>query len=930
MNRSLANVLFSGFGAVSESATGEGEEQEEDLTRPKLTGGWGTTSPILYAYRSPEGDQITPLRAHGTYTLEISDQATFEGQWKRGEAWDNAGIESMMRSSIVSQFTPIVANANAAVPDVAQPSVYAGYSAATAAGVNNNLTGHGFRVQNLSINSISIGDEQAPELEDGEGVDADDKAFLEARQGFQADGHAHSTWIDTASGFTVMVASTPISGVALIDSWQSQLNTNQFDNDSRSRAAAALREGRSAIVAVERLEGNLKGCQDDASKARVEGLIRDKQNLIKTHMAIGFEVFGDDTERDLAWALEQPGNELAKYKWEQVNADAGRVAGLRGALPTFQTGVESHLLRTGAFDDATGFTQGRLVDSMRSVVAAGPTTYLLRGDPISADTIFGAGGVGRCIAMPTVFGFHIAEAKKRAYLEEVAASDNENAKANPGLAWTYDVLNGLPFDENSDLMGETQGRVPTGWWFALQGAESVDIDTLREALTLSDTSFDAGFIKLSFSGSSFVDSGFQLFKPTAFDGMHQGWDGDPMWATTGPQSGWGLTKSAQPVREGVTRPVSVALAESRTFIRGAVSDIYDIGRSESRATEAEEAPESPDYIAWFNHKGNGAAAFQGTNDLYTSNRTSQGFAAARNYFRTSLTATGWDFGNTAFAAEWNRYVLHNEHVGWGEHRLPTVDNPEIKESHKESTEYEDLQGTAFVQQPDHDNAIADEDVNQGSLGDCYWMAGMAAVARDNANLIERAVSDNGDGTFDVTLYDENNRPVTMTVDGAVPVEGDRAKYARPTAGAADDRTEMWPLLLEKAHAQMGGGYEPIEGGFPGEAVRAITGQKRATTRTQWEGDEDLTEQLGGALDAGQVVTAWTASEKRTSDEVKKLMDEYVVYANHAYSFRSVNTTSGMVSMRNPWGTKHPKPMPMSVFRQIYPYVDINQVRQDTD
>jgi hypothetical protein len=46
------------------------------------------------------------------------------------------------------------------------------------------------------------------------------------------------------------------------------------------------------------------------------------------------------------------------------------------------------------------------------------------------------------------------------------------------------------------------------------------------------------------------------------------------------------------------------------------------------------------------------------------------------------------------------------------------------------------------------------DVKQGALGDCYLLAALAAVAKTNPALIERMISDNGDGTYNVTIYED--------------------------------------------------------------------------------------------------------------------------------------------------------------------------------
>ncbi len=79
--------------------------------------------------------------------------------------------------------------------------------------------------------------------------------------------------------------------------------------------------------------------------------------------------------------------------------------------------------------------------------------------------------------------------------------------------------------------------------------------------------------------------------------------------------------------------------------------------------------------------------------------------------------------------------------------------PELRDKHQGKNEYEDYeQLTAFVQGSGDEHVVDPMDVDQGSLGDCYFVASMAAVARANPDAIKELLVDNGDGTFDVTLY----------------------------------------------------------------------------------------------------------------------------------------------------------------------------------
>jgi hypothetical protein len=923
--------------AVGEAAAADADDisPDEDPTTPTLTGTWGTPTAIVYRHTSEDGDQITPIRAHGSFSLEVTEQSTFETQWKSGESWDNRGLASFIRTQVVSKFTPVIANASASVPAVAAPGAYAGYSSATQAGVNNDLTGYGIRLKSVNITSINLGDESSSDLEQGEGSTTDDKAFLEARQGFSADGHQHHTWVDTAGGgFTPMVASTPISGLALVADWRTRLNTNAFDNDSRQSAAATLNSAEGAMTSLANLQGNLAGFKDSSdpsAKQRVLGLIRTRQQSAMTHLTQGFVLFGDDTVRDFDWLLAQPANGVARHKWDQVNADAARVPRLAGTLPLFKTAVEEYLKRENTFDEET-LSVDSLHTAMKSVVAANHGRYLLQGEIISTEAIAGAAGLGRAINIYAVFKYNYVGRDE--YKDEMKQAPNSLARENPEKAWAFQSKRDDTFEPDDHMMGETKGQVPAGWWFAGADGTGVKINELREALTLNDPSFDAGCVKLTYSASDFDSAGYELFKPTAFDGMHQGWEDDTMWASTGDSVTWGLTKSINQVREGVTKPVSVTAATSRVLAWGDTDANYDpVAMNGVQAGEEEtQMPTEADYLQWFAFKACSGTAQSEINSDYIASPGAGGLAASKDKFRQWLTATGWTFASE-LTTQWSRYMGHNEHAGYaniaGPSILPISDNPDVAPDDAASVEYATQDGVGYVQGSKDEPVITDEDVNQGGLGDCYLIAGMAAVAKADPKAIADAVQDHGDGTYTVTLFDKDGKKVVQRLDSQVPMSGGNVKYAQSENTNEDGQAEMWPQMIEKAYANMGGGYGPIEGGFPGEAVQAITGVKNERVYAGSEDEDVLLSRLNSEIEDNSALTAWTRGGDSTKDDVKKLMDEYDVYANHAYSFRSVDAKTKMVSMRNPWGSSHPKPMSIDIFKKIYPWVDVNDLKKDS-
>ncbi len=124
-------------------------------------------------------------------------------------------------------------------------------------------------------------------------------------------------------------------------------------------------------------------------------------------------------------------------------------------------------------------------------------------------------------------------------------------------------------------------------------------------------------------------------------------------------------------------------------------------------------------------------------------------------------------------------------------RSQDLDLPALRAKHADN-KYEDFEkGIPFVKGEGDEHAVDANDVKQGALGDCYLIAGMAAVARANPKAIQDLIKDNNDGTFDVTLYlrsSQYGRPrkaMTTTVDAQLAVKS--AGQAAATRGSATRR-----------------------------------------------------------------------------------------------------------------------------------------------
>jgi hypothetical protein len=151
-----------------------------------------------------------------------------------------------------------------------------------------------------------------------------------------------------------------------------------------------------------------------------------------------------------------------------------------------------------------------------------------------------------------------------------------------------------------------------------------------------------------------------------------------------------------------------------------------------------------------------------------------------------------------------------------------------------------------------------EDTAQGGLGDCFFIASMAAVANANPKAIEEAIQyDPKSGKYKVRFFEEGRsgmKPVWIEVDAYLPVEAGGAKNDPVYAG--DPGGKLWPAIMEKAYAQWKGGYDVLnEGGTGDEALAEITGSRSRSKDPARMKESEVIPYFKSAQEAGLAVYA---------------------------------------------------------------------------
>jgi hypothetical protein len=195
-----------------------------------------------------------------------------------------------------------------------------------------------------------------------------------------------------------------------------------------------------------------------------------------------------------------------------------------------------------------------------------------------------------------------------------------------------------------------------------------------------------------------------------------------------------------------------------------------------------------------------------------------------------------------------------------------------------------------------------KDVQQGAIGDCWLLAGLAEVAArapsDITSMFSYAGASLVNGclvyNYTVRLYDTSGVARYFTVDTELPAGG--FLYDQPVGGV------LWVALAEKAYAEANGYgyvisghrgfnyYDALNGGGGASALQAITGN--SASGNPFGSATDITT----AWQNGQLITLATPSSK-TPLSVNGLN----VAENHVYAVVGYYAPLQLFTLFNPWG-----------------------------
>ena len=202
-----------------------------------------------------------------------------------------------------------------------------------------------------------------------------------------------------------------------------------------------------------------------------------------------------------------------------------------------------------------------------------------------------------------------------------------------------------------------------------------------------------------------------------------------------------------------------------------------------------------------------------------------------------------------------------------------------------------------------ENKIEFDDVIQGSIGDCYFLSAITALAEFPYLIAEKFRTNKFDpiGYYEVILFIDGEWQIVF-VDDYFPVRknGGGFAYAKPHGN------ELWAILLEKVWAKVNGGYSNIIGGMVNEPVTALTGFPVDFLIHSELDNEELFDKVKKGDDEGAIMSSATKYEE-------SIVSRKGLVAGHAYTLIMAKEWKGyergqerrikLLQLRNPWGEK---------------------------
>jgi hypothetical protein len=198
---------------------------------------------------------------------------------------------------------------------------------------------------------------------------------------------------------------------------------------------------------------------------------------------------------------------------------------------------------------------------------------------------------------------------------------------------------------------------------------------------------------------------------------------------------------------------------------------------------------------------------------------------------------------------------------------------------------------AFIDPLFNTTGPSENDIVQGDLGDCYFLADLSAIAQTDPNQICQDIVELNDGTY-LVRFMNGNTPVFEHLDNKLPVNsGGNLVYSQLGTGSS-----MWVPMMEKAFAvyrNSDNSYQNISAGWMSEVSDDLG--LPAVDTFSFSSANSMLSLIQSELSEGDAVTVG----------IDYVPSGAPLISDHAYTVVAVTTDSSGdltgLELRNPWG-----------------------------
>lgn len=237
--------------------------------------------------------------------------------------------------------------------------------------------------------------------------------------------------------------------------------------------------------------------------------------------------------------------------------------------------------------------------------------------------------------------------------------------------------------------------------------------------------------------------------------------------------------------------------------------------------------------------------------------------------------------------------------------------------------------TAFARGRRDRHAVAPNDIKQGyHYGDCFLLAGLAAIAQQRPEIIEEMITTTEISGVIHYVVHFKRREGTGYRDQPITVNPNQLSTKRGRLSgdkSKNGKKEIWPLLVEAAFAQLVGGEDKLIAQGEGQRSVPVDLQHEADTMSLYTGIEGKERpileysvaELRDDLKQGKAVTLFSRMAANGAHK-----HPHNIYAVHEYSVKSVDQ-SGRIHLFNPHGQEHPEPLSEAIVKWLFRCAFVN-------